>query len=214
MRSKFSIMLVCCVLALTLLVPSILLGVQLSLPNLGKLLESPKILSFSSIGELKLLLQQQEEGQEQAYPETYMFTQGVAAAKADISTGHVWAVVMRDSIEGGGGTVQVGFKTNGLQNTGSTPLRGVTVTVTANILVVQQPSNDVYLHVSTYKDGSFIETKEQYIGGLGNYNVTSSSFTMEPGHNYYAVGFFFCRSSVENQATILVAEITDINWNI
>lgn len=225
MRRKFFVILVCCLLALTVLVLS-KNGEQVTRANqIKSLLITPKtapktapkpaprlILEFNTIEELQQLLLQQEEEQEQAYPESYIMPQGVAAANADTMTGRVWAVALCDGLDPFD-VARVGFKTITLRNTGSFSQTGVTVTVTANILEIQYI---VDLVVDIYKDGRFLLAGvNRVIRDEGSVSAISESFTMEPNHDYYAIGVILCYSEkVPNRVASVIAEITDIGWNI
>jgi hypothetical protein len=220
MKAKFSVILMwwVMVIALPVSVPSVLLGAQPTVPGLGKLLKLPKplkpskTLSFSSPGELKLLLQQLP-----AYPGTYRYAGGVSAVNADPITKRVWAVSLNDGLDPRD-IGDVGFQTTTLRNTGSFSPSGVTVTVTANILKQQQPAVgwDICLMVKIFKDGDQLDDVVKYVHVTqsGSQSLTSAPFTMEPNHDYYATGEIYCESYVAGETASVIAEITDIKWTL
>jgi len=190
MKAKYSVMLMwwVMVIALPVSVPSVLLGAPPSAPGLGKLQNLPKLsktLSFSSKGELKLLLQQQPP----AYPGIVKFADALTAANADPISKRVWAVSLYD---GKPEQCIVGFQTTTLRNTGSSSVSGVTVTVTANMLKLQSAIGwNKQLEVIIYDEhGHPLDNiyTSQPVHQTGTQSVTSPPFTMEPNHDYYAEG--------------------------
>jgi hypothetical protein len=168
------------VMALTVSAPSIFLGAQPSVPGLGKLLKLPKplkpskTLSFSSMGELKLLLQQPP-----ANPGTYRYAGGVSAVNADAINKHVWAVSLNDGLDPRD-IADVGFQTTTLRNTGSFSPSGVTVTATANILKQQQPANgwNISLMVKIFKDGDQLDDLTKYVCAYPDFSDTCWAWLM------------------------------------
>lgn len=217
MKKKFSVRLKWwfMVMAFAVSVPSALLGAPPTRPERIKLLKlskPSKILNFNSTGELKLLLQQPP-----AYPGIINVVSGLTAVNADPVSKRVWAVSMCDAHEPFD-QCDVGFQTTTLRNTGSSSVSGVTVTVTANMLKLQSANGwNIQLEVIIFKDGRPMLDicSTQRVNQSGTQSVTSLPFTMEPNHDYCAVGEIQCASGpTEGEIVSVMADITDIKWSL
>lgn len=156
---------------------------------------------FSDKLVLKQFLQQQP-----AYPENFVGVHGVAGANADINSKKVWATAI------GKGAAEAGFKSITLRNTGTIPWPGITVTVSANVL---KTIGGAKLIIYIYKDGNVLPGTGgvKVLASPGDGTLTSGTFTMEPGHDYHAVGFIQV-SPAPDEIQGVVGIITDIKWNI
>lgn len=146
--------------------------------------------------------------QQPAYPENFLVAQGVAAANADVNSKKVWLT----AIGSGNSIASAGFKSITLRNTGTIPWSGITVTVSANVL---KTIGGLKLIIMIYKDGNLLPGSggNKVLPSTGNATLTSGTFTMDPGHDYYAVVFLQVNPT-QDEIKGVIGEITDIKWNI
>ncbi len=137
------------------------------------------------------------------------FVVGPANASASLSTGEVVAVAIKG--QGENGSVNIGFTSNGLVNTGSTPWPHVTVTVTVLITDVApgDPCCTPYVGVLDTTAGVSAAPKNS----PGTYTITSQPFTMEPDREYKATGGIKCLATATPGAWVR-AKVLSIKFNL
>lgn len=228
MRTRSSVILVCCVLAIVMSVSSILeaqapkdkrrkaLKERLYLPTRSSV--PRQILSFRTREEAIKKLKKEEQPilspKSHMYAENYILAQGVAGANADTRNGRVWAVAMYDGLDPYD-LAHAGFKSIGLRNIGSSRQAGVTVKVTANILNLTAQEPHAALCILIFEDGRPIRNKIQYFKMPGSQvvSLTSDPFMMFPNHNYYALALISISGKPKaGRAVSVIADIIDIKW--
>jgi hypothetical protein len=143
-----------------------------------------------------------------AYPDKFVAQMGLAAGDADLSTHEAWATAINDG-RGLADRVTAGFYTVTVENTSGVTWKAA-IKATFDVSIVQ---GQVEIAIPVYRDITNFAGRNMKITAAGTYELTTSSFDLEPGQKYHAIVEIFCNPA-KDQAASAKAKIRDVKWNI
>jgi len=149
------------------------------------------------------------------YASGYTMNQGVSNSSYNLTTGEVWATSIHDGrlYNNWPPYAVAGFSTNGIQNTGSTPWRGVTVTATVQVISLFPGGASQLWFVVGYPNPGPYTPKGMVLPGPGIHTVTTQTFDMPPGATFYGTAHVAVNAAVNNGMSVY-AKILSIKINL
>lgn len=142
------------------------------------------------------------------FDQGFSYTYGTASANYALS-GEVWGVAIKDNI-GPDDYSQAGFYSNGIQNTGTSPWKGVTVTAVVNVITI---TGHVIFAVglSTPQESSPLGYT---IDSPGTYTLVTQPEDMAPNIVYQGMAYMVCAPNTTNVPTGCYAKVVSIKINL